>query len=69
MLPGVCPECLGNVSELRSKKKKSVELFVPLFFLTAGQAVLAEGMSGTRAFGWHTLSLTVKVSTDCKVSV
>ncbi|XP_029349654.1 galactocerebrosidase isoform X2 [Echeneis naucrates] len=25
----------------------------------AGQAVLAEGQSGTRAYGWHTLSLTV----------
>nr|XP_046269453.1 galactocerebrosidase isoform X2 [Scatophagus argus] len=25
-----------------------------------GQAVLAEGLSGTRAYGWHTLSLTVK---------
>ncbi|KAM4624713.1 galactocerebrosidase isoform 1-T1 [Polymixia lowei] len=26
----------------------------------AGQTVLAEGLSGTRAYGWHTLSLTVK---------
>ncbi|XP_051239775.1 galactocerebrosidase isoform X2 [Dicentrarchus labrax] len=26
----------------------------------AGQTVLAEGQSGTRAYGWHTLSLTVK---------
>ncbi|CAL8271411.1 unnamed protein product [Merluccius merluccius] len=26
----------------------------------AGQTVLAEGLSGTRAFGWHTLTLTVK---------
>ncbi|XP_076017139.1 galactocerebrosidase-like isoform X2 [Genypterus blacodes] len=26
----------------------------------AGQTVLAEGLSGTRAFGWHTLSLTVQ---------
>ncbi|XP_030580847.1 galactocerebrosidase isoform X2 [Archocentrus centrarchus] len=26
----------------------------------AGQTVLAEGQSGTRAFGWYTLSLTVK---------
>lgn len=30
--------------------------------LTAGQTVLAEGLSGTRAYGWYTLSLTVKVS-------
>ena len=28
----------------------------------AGQAVLAEGPSGTRAFGWHTLTLSIKVS-------
>uniref|UniRef100_A0A8C5CNN2 Galactocerebrosidase n=1 Tax=Gadus morhua TaxID=8049 RepID=A0A8C5CNN2_GADMO len=26
----------------------------------AGQAVLAEGPSGTRAFGWHTLTLSIK---------
>ncbi|XP_075963105.1 galactocerebrosidase isoform X4 [Anarhichas minor] len=26
----------------------------------AGQTVLAEGLSGTRAYGWHTLSLTVE---------
>ncbi|KAM6969369.1 galactocerebrosidase isoform 2-T2 [Tautogolabrus adspersus] len=26
----------------------------------AGQTVLAEGQSGTRAFGWHTLTLTVE---------
>ncbi|XP_071392189.1 galactocerebrosidase isoform X2 [Centroberyx affinis] len=26
----------------------------------AGQTVLAEGQSGTRAYGWHTLTLTVK---------
>ncbi|CAK6969988.1 galactocerebrosidase isoform X2 [Scomber scombrus] len=26
----------------------------------AGQTVLAEGQSGTRAYGWHTLSLTVQ---------
>ncbi|XP_045919026.1 galactocerebrosidase isoform X1 [Micropterus dolomieu] len=26
----------------------------------AGKTVLAEGQSGTRAYGWHTLSLTVK---------
>ncbi|XP_054469504.1 galactocerebrosidase isoform X2 [Anoplopoma fimbria] len=26
----------------------------------AGETVLAEGQSGTRAYGWHTLSLTVK---------
>ncbi|CAL8285610.1 unnamed protein product [Lota lota] len=26
----------------------------------AGQTVLAEGLSGTRAFGWHTLTLTIK---------
>ncbi|XP_074516793.1 galactocerebrosidase isoform X2 [Sebastes fasciatus] len=26
----------------------------------AGQTVLAEGQSGTRAYGWHTLSLTVE---------
>lgn len=62
------------MSEIRSsfgvffEKQKSVVVLL-LFLLTAGQAVLAEGMSGTRAFGWHTLSLTVKVSTDCKVSV
>ncbi|XP_059907836.1 galactocerebrosidase isoform X2 [Gadus macrocephalus] len=26
----------------------------------AGQTVLAEGLSGTRAFGWHTLTLSIK---------
>lgn len=29
---------------------------------TDGQTVLAEGLSGTRAYSWHTLSLTVEVS-------
>ena len=29
---------------------------------TAGETVLAEGQSGTRAYVWHTLSLTVEVS-------
>ncbi|CAM9318429.1 unnamed protein product, partial [Lampetra planeri] len=28
-------------------------------WITAGQTVLAEGLSGTRAYDWHTLSLTV----------
>ena len=31
---------------------------------TAGQTVLAQGLSGTRAFGWHTLTLTIKVSSQ-----
>lgn len=35
-------------------------------FVTAGQTVLAEGQSGTRAYGWHTLSLTVNVSGDLR---
>ncbi len=33
-----------------------------LLLSTAGQTVLAEGLSGTRAFAWNTLSLTVEVS-------
>lgn len=37
-------------------------LFRSLVLSTAGQTVLAEGQSGTRAYGWHTLSITVKVS-------
>lgn len=41
-----------------------VELFCSLLLSTAGQNVLAEGQSGTRAYGWHTLSLTVEVSGD-----
>lgn len=62
-----CVKIEVAVSERRTRfllllfLKNSVKQFVPVF-LTAGQAVLAEGMSGTRAYGWHTLSLTVKVS-------
>lgn len=37
---------------------------VCLLLSTAGQTVLAEGQSGTRAYSWYTLSLTVKVSGD-----
>lgn len=37
---------------------------VRLLLSTAGQTVLAEGQSGTRAYGWYTLSLTVEVSGD-----
>ena len=35
--------------------------FILVFCFQAGQTVLAEGQSGTRAWGWHTLTLTVKV--------
>ena len=35
--------------------------FSLVFCFQAGQTVLAEGQSGTRAFGWHTLTLIVKV--------
>lgn len=40
-----------------------VSFFFYVFFLfLAGQTVLAEGLSGTRAYGWHKLTLTVQVS-------
>ena len=52
-----------NIIQLREFHMCLTDLLCSLLS-TAGQTLLAEGLSGTRTYGWYTLSLTVEVSED-----
>lgn len=60
-------ETIVPTSRSRGETAASAELLISVcvsscLWPTAGETVLAEGKSGTRAYVWQTLSLTVEVS-------